>query len=179
MTDMKATTLQFLYSYKPMRVTDVTKRDWDVRRLVWAFKEGRYSEFCAKVVAKRLIDTYGEKVSRYVFACIPASSESRNEARYKRFACMVCQLTGCMNAYDAIKVSGQRLAIHEYKNAKRVANTQVIDFDKRFFLGREVIVFDDIFTRGKSYERFASTINRLGASVVGGIFLGKTYSYSC
>ena len=174
MTDMKATNLQFLYNYKPMRVTEVTKRDWDVRRLIWAFKEGRYSEFCAKVVAKRLIDTYGEKVSRYVFACIPASSESKNEARYKRFACMVCQLTGCMNAYDAIKVSGHRLAIHESRDGKHLKNTQVINFDNSFFAGKEVVVFDDVITRGRSYAKFACAIEALGASVVGGIFLGRT-----
>ena len=166
--------MDFLYNYKPMRIKEVTPEDWNVRKLVWAFKDGKASEWCAEVVAMRLMKVYGERVKQLVFACIPASSACKNETRYKRFAQRVCELTGCINAYEAITVSGQRLAIHEAREGKQLKNTQVINFDNSFFAGKEVVVFDDVITQGRSYAKFACAIEALGASVVGGIFLGRT-----
>ena len=121
--------MDFLYNYKPMRIKEVTPEDWNVRKLVWAFKDGKASDWCAEVVAKRLMKVYGERVKQLVFACIPASSDIKNEKRYKQFAKRVCELTGCINAYEAITVSGQRLAIHESREGKNLKNTQVINFD--------------------------------------------------
>lgn len=46
--------------------------------------------------------------------------------------------------------------------------------EKSFFAGKEVVVFDDVITQGRSYAKFACAIEALGASVVGGIFLGRT-----
>lgn len=166
--------MDFLYSYKPMKAENVSQRDWDVRKLIWAFKDGRQTEFCAKIVAQRLMKVYGSKVKQIAFACIPASSAEKNVVRYQRFAELVCQLTGCVNAFHAIKVSGQRLAIHEHGRSKRISSTQVIDFDSAFFAGREVVVFDDILTQGKSYAQFACALEAIGASVIGGLFLGRT-----
>ncbi|MDY2641021.1 MAG: ribose-phosphate pyrophosphokinase, partial [Mediterranea sp.] len=75
---------------------------------------------------------------------------------------------------EAITVSGQRLAIHEVREGKQLRSTQVINFDNSFFAGKEVVVFDDVITQGRSYAKFACAIEALGASVVGGIFLGRT-----
>ena len=33
--------MDFLYNYKPMRIKEVTPEDWNVRKLVWAFKDGK------------------------------------------------------------------------------------------------------------------------------------------
>lgn len=166
--------MDFLYNYKPMRIKEVTSEDWNVRKMVWAFKDGKASEWCAEVVASRLMRVYGSRVKQLVFACIPASSACKNELRYKRFAQRVCELAGCINGYEAITVSGQRLAIHEFREGKRLNDTQIISFDNSFFAGKEVVVFDDIITQGRSYARFACAIEAIGASVVGGIFLGRT-----
>ena len=44
-----------------------------------------------------------------------------------------------------------------------------------FFKDKEVCVFDDVVTTGKSYARFANLLEENGANVVGGMFLGKTF----
>ena len=51
----------------------------------------------------------------------------------------------------------------------------MIDFDIPFFKDKEVCVFDDVVTTGKSYARFANLLEENGANVVGGMFLGKTF----
>ena len=66
------------------------------------------------------------------------------------------------------------MAIHEYGRSKRISNTEIIDFDSAFFAGREVVVFDDSLTQGKSYAQFACALEAIGASVIGGLFLGRT-----
>ena len=70
-----------------------------------------------------------------------------------------------------------RLAIHERGRAgeKSLSHVSVMDFDVPFFKGKEVIVFDDIITTGGSYALFAEAVEKHGAHVVGGLFLGKTH----
>jgi orotate phosphoribosyltransferase len=50
----------------------------------------------------------------------------------------------------------------------------VIEFDKDFFRGKKILVFDDILTKGFSYARFACQLEKIGGEVLGGFFLGKT-----
>lgn len=66
------------------------------------------------------------------------------------------------------------MAIHETANGKHIEDTEVISFDADFFQGKQVIVFDDIITRGYSYAKFACQLEKFGASVLGGLFLAKT-----
>lgn len=83
-----------------------------------------------------------------------------------------------MNGYNAIKVEGSRMAIHETKAGKSVQNAETITFNADFFNGKRVIIFDDILTKGRSYAQFATAIEQLGAEVLGGLFLGKTAHYT-
>ena len=121
------------------------------RSLVYSFKSGESQEIVAQETAKRLKETFGEKVEELVFTCIPASSAEKNEARYKAFSERVCELTGAINAYDHIKVSGERLAVHENRKVseKKITKVQVIEFDEDFFKGKNCICFDDVLTSGK------------------------------
>jgi hypothetical protein len=52
----------------------------------------------------------------------------------KGFASAVCKFSGAINAYEHIRVSGDRLAIHEKFDSKSLQKVQVIEFDKDFFL---------------------------------------------
>ena len=70
-----------------------------------------------------------------------------------------------------------RKAVHEHCRGKKQEEIrpQIIDFDIPFFKGKEVCVFDDVVTTGRSYARFANLLEENGANVVGGMFLGKTF----
>lgn len=162
-----------LFDYLPTRYK-ATPREWSVRKYVWAFKGGQYSEYTAEIVANKIKEIYGAESEKMVFVCIPASSEEKNELRYKYFAEKVCELTGAENAYNAVHVEGERLAIHEYRSGKSLRDTEIVTFDKDFFSGKRVLVFDDIITRGYSYAKFACHLEKLGAVVLGGLFLAKT-----
>lgn len=45
----------------------------------------------------------------------------------------MCKFSGAINAYEHIRASGDRLAIHEKFDSKSLQKVQVIEFDKDFF----------------------------------------------
>ena len=47
-------------------------------------------------------------------------------------------------------------------------------FDKEFFAGRKVIIFDDLVTTGTTAENFAALLQEAGAEVKGALFIAKS-----
>lgn len=161
------------YQYLPTRY-EADKNQWAVRNLVWAFKAGRRSSIVARLVASYLRKTFGADCSNLTFVCIPASSAEKTISRYQAFCEEVSVISGCINGFGAVRVSGQRMAIHESRTAKRVEDTHVVYFDRQALEGRRCIVFDDVITRGGSFARFSRGLEMFGASVVAGLFLAQT-----
>lgn len=161
------------FDYLPVKY-EANKEEWKVRKLVWDFKDGKRSLQIAKMVATHIRKQFGECCEILTFACVPASTAEANAIRYDEFAAEVCRLTGMTNAYKAITVEGERLAIHETKCSKSLGKVHVVKFDHEFFNGKKVLVFDDIVTKGFSYACFACELESFGAEVLGGYFLGRT-----
>lgn len=161
------------YQYLPTRF-EADKNQWAVRNLVWDFKAGKRSSIVARLVATYLRKTFGDDCRNLTFVCIPASSAEKTINRYKAFCEEVSVICGCINGFDAVTVSGRRMAIHEYKTGKHVEDTHVVRFDRSALEGRRCIVFDDVITRGRSFARFSRGLEMFGASVVAGLFLAQT-----
>lgn len=170
--------ITWFFKYFPVRIKNVSFADLVARKLVYDFKDG--DELSVKMVAEetasQMKDKYGDKCSDIVFSCVPASSAVKNEIRYKKFCSKVCELCGCINGYDHVKVVGERLSVHENRGKeKEIRKVNIVEFDKEWFKGREVICFDDIITKGHSYANYANQLESLGASVLGGMFLARTH----
>jgi predicted amidophosphoribosyltransferase len=81
------------------------------------------------------------------------------------------------------KVSGERSAVHGTKmkkevRAKRLEEDKTIEVDANFFRNKMVCVWDDVVTTGTSFCAYTAQLERVGAHVTNGIFLGKTsYRY--
>lgn len=161
------------FDYLPTRY-EANQREWEVRKMIWDFKDGKRSIKVAELVAKRMREQFGSEVEHVTFVCIPASSAAKTETRYKAFAEEVSRLTGCENGNQGVTIEGERLAIHETRTAKRLQSVEVITLNQDYYRGKQVLVFDDVLTQGHSYARFACALERAGAKVLGGYFLGKT-----
>lgn len=162
--------------YYPARIRNVGEKEIADRQLVFDFKDGRAYEEVAQRTAERLLTLYGEDCMNIVFSPIPASSSEKNEIRYKAFCQRVCELTYAINGFEHVSVSGERLTVHENrKTEKDVRKVNVIEFDKAFFNGKSVVVFDDVITKGLSYAIYANQLESLGANVLGGVFLARTH----
>lgn len=162
--------------YYPVRIKNVGEEQKAARQTIWDFKDGRSYEEVAQMTAERLKEQFGDGLKDIVFSCIPASSAEKNELRYKRFSERVCELAHTINGYPHIQVSGERMTVHDHrKNEQEARNADIVSFDKSFFSGKKVLLFDDVISKGISYANIANRLEQFGAEVLGGFFLGKTF----
>lgn len=91
------------FDYLPMKY-EANPREWQIRKLIWDFKDGKRSLQVAELVARKIRETFGSMTEKIVFCCVPASSSEKNVKRYKDFSDEVCRLAGTINAFDHISV---------------------------------------------------------------------------
>lgn len=165
--------MKWFFDYIPTK-QKADDAQWKIRKTIWNFKNGKCPLQAGAFIGNAILKQFGTEAKNIVFACIPASTSIKNEIRYKDFSEVVCRVSGAINAYDAISIANDRLAIHESEHRKRIDTVNVINFDHHFFKEKKVLLFDDIITLGYSYARFACELEHMGANVLGGIFLGRT-----
>lgn len=167
----------FFLRYFPVRIKNVGEDAVEARKLVWAFKDAEDGacEKVAQMTSDYINKEYGGRTKDIVFVCVPASTQEQNENRYRKFCERVNEMTGIRNGFPHVRISCDRLAVHEHRHDKTVRTAQVIEFDDDYFYGKDVVVMDDIITTGMSYALFANQLEVFGANVLGGIFLGRTH----
>ncbi len=174
--------IKYLLDYYPTTVEfDADDDEWDDRWTVWNFKndpektpEKAHQRVLDRVIpefAGILKDTFGEESLKYLtLVCIPASTQIKNDARYKEFSERLCQETGMENGFDYTHVTVSREARHN-GGEEGVVN---YSFDDSFFNGKRVILLDDIITKGNSMRIAKAKLEKLGAQVICGLSVGKT-----
>ena len=163
--------------YFPVRIRNVGEDAIKAHNLVWAFKDAKEeaTERVARMTSGYLVCQYGDKVKDMTFICVPASSEEKNVSRYKHFCQRVSELCGIANGFSFVHVSGERPALHEHRHGKTPVMVDTMTFDAGLINGKTICVFDDVISTGQSYGMFADRLERLGAKVVGGVFLSRTH----
>jgi len=174
-----------LYNYYPTTCDwDASESEWDVRNLIWDFKANpnrpqseyeirtRHEQALNRVLPKlvKVINHYfGSKKSKLTLVCIPSSKRIVTERRYKDLAQKLCSATGMSNGYDNVSVTSDG-------EAKHLGGTSSAEFgiDSNYFKDRYVLLFDDVITSGSSMERFKRLLESVGATVIGGLSIGKT-----
>lgn len=176
----------YFYNYYPYNLDKVygfqpTAREQNVRKLVWNFKNNKEKgitelqhqnalKFIIPLMKRFLYKTFGDTLAGITLVCIPASTKRMNEDRYKEFSSILCNELGMINAYDYIKIGRDREARHEGG-----VNIQAeILFDESFFMNKNILIFDDVITRGDSMIAFYRKMTCLGANVICGLAIGKT-----
>ena len=164
-----------LYDYIPQRfLRRVSFEQQDISRMVIGFKDGRnvYTRWAVRQFAKALACN---DLSEVVITCIPASTHCAHVRRWKRFSQLLSELTGAINGFDRVRVSGSRKRAHvtgEYELATNIKHYVHIDAD--YFRGKRVLVIDDIYTTGQSSQAFINALQAAGATVIMAAFLAKT-----
>lgn len=164
-----------LFEYVPKRfLSRATFEQQDVSRMIIGFKDGRnvYTRWAARMFSRALAAT---DMSEVVIVCIPASTTAAHVRRWKRFSSELCRLTGAVNGFDRVQVSGSRKRAHvtgEYELCTNIKRYVHVDAD--FFRGKRVLVIDDIYTTGQSSSAFIALMQAAGADVLGALFLART-----
>lgn len=160
-----------LYYYYPQSCGYVEDYQEWARNFIYEFKDGENTDDVAEQVITVLKHFFLQETLSYItLVCIPASTKEKNRVRYKRFSNLVAKECDMWNAYDHIKIDYDRNAKHkggesDYDN---------LSFDSSWFEGKDVLIFDDIFTKGNSIRNMTEELEWLGANVIGAITLGQT-----
>ena len=165
--------LYFFYYYFPYeRCRYVTSESDMARKLVWKFKDGEsYARNeVVRMLKKKLLDTFTKFDLEYLtLVCIPASTVLTNRIRYESFSNTICKETGMINAFNQIRIIKEKTEAHLGGNDKAEYS-----LDRNFFKNKNIILFDDVVTRGRSMIDFKSRLESLGAKVICAISIGRT-----
>lgn len=174
-----------LYNYYPTKCDwDASESEWDVRNLIWDFKANpnrpqseyeirtKHEQALNRVLpnlVKAINHYFGSKKSKLTLVCIPSSKRIVTERRYKDLAQKLCCATGMSNGYDYVAVTSEG-------EAKHLGGTSSAEYgiDSNYFKDRYVLLFDDVITSGSSMEQFKRLLESVGATVIGGLSIGKT-----
>ena len=160
----------YLYYYYP-KVESVNQYNERVRKLIWDFKKGINKSQCATMVTKVLQHFFlKETLTSMTFVCIPASTKKTNEARYRDFSNKISENCNMQNGYNHIKLKYDREAKH-LSGEKDFNN---LEFERKWFKGKKVVIFDDIVTSGSSIGNLKNELTKMGATIIGVITLGRT-----
>lgn len=170
--DMEIPVFSLYYYYPKKRLQhNVTEDQESVRDFIYKFKDGENPDDVAEQIITVLkLCFLQETISDITLVCIPASTKEKNRARYEKFSSIIAQECNMWNAYDHIKIDYDRNAKHnggesDYDN---------LSFDSSWFEGKDVLIFDDIVTKGNSICKMREKLEGLGANVIGAITLGQT-----
>jgi phosphoribosylpyrophosphate synthetase len=114
-----------------------------------------------------------EEMKNVVVCVIPASTQYKNDLRYKALCTKIAEKFPVINGYDYISIVSDRSDSRGQKSSDTVWNLSFSSSVR----GKTIVLFDDITTRGTSFIQVASKLKEKGAANVIGFFLGKTVAY--
>lgn len=173
----------YLYKYYPYdEINDQTLAQTDIgnRYLIWDFKNSPDKERKPEDVLRarniiierlcQLLSKIDKDWSNVVLLCLPASTQEAYEARYKEFSDTLCNRMGLINGYEYIHYIEDGTPKHEGGDGKPIYD---IDYEK--LNNKEVIILDDVITRGYTILHFKSRLELMDINVIAGICIGKTF----
>lgn len=171
----------YLFEYlKTTAERDADQKEWDIRHLIWAFKNNpekkdrkyTYEEALSIIIPQYescLKQTFGNKLSQLTFVCIPASSSLQNNLRWKTFSQKICEDLNMYNGYDYISVARDAVPKHLGGDGN-----PLLKIDESFFKEKYVILCDDVKTTGNSLSCMKTILESRGANVICALTIGLT-----
>jgi hypothetical protein len=168
-----------LYNYYPVNrfnASDLSSKDLEARRHVFDFKDGRNSEYYAKLFASALINQFGRVYLKdKILLIVPASNKTKTEVRFKEFCRLLSVHTGLVNGYEMLTNNNlSRSSAHTGGN-RNADLEQYLNFSGSFH-GKHVIVIDDVRTSGSSSNKINDMLKRRHISSATFFYMAKTVS---
>lgn len=161
-----------LLEYIPVRYS-ATSEQKAARQTVFDFKDGYCSESVKQKLAKMVKTIMRVDTSHDWRVCfIPASSSIRTIRRYSRIAPYIHQQTGCPCDISTIStINDTEPGHYGVKPSNPAANFKIKEDDVK---GVNIILIDDVITRGNTFAQTANKLIANGANDIIGLFLAKT-----
>ncbi len=165
----------YRYDYYPLNKysnRDINSLQEVARRAVWSFKDGNF-RIGVNIICDFIDGNYTVEQRRNLVLCvIPASTEHKNDIRYKELCRMVAERTAVRNGFRYISMMEDR------DNSRREKGKDTLEYlvFSPLVYGKDILLFDDMSTTGASFIQAADVMMIMGARSVYGLFIGKTVS---
>lgn len=170
-----------IMEYLPTRYS-ATPEQRSERQAVWNFKDGYCSSTIKQQIKEKILlikRTFSFGSCRVCF--IPASSHLKTIRRYRDLCRYIENETGCACSIDTITSDHDTEAGHIYGKQRNPAENYNID--RNDVRGKNIILIDDVITRGNTFVYTADKLIENGAANVVGLFVAKTINpdraYNC
>ena len=169
---------KYFFDYYPTRFTSISEYDDKNRNLIWAFKNNGMRADMGYQEASECVFTHLKEILAYTFGgllheltlfCVPTSTQKTYSDRFERISSRLCDELGMLNAFYHVRYLQDGEPKHLGGRAE-----PVVEFDASFFSGRFVIMFDDIYTLGRTSSYRKKQLQEMNAQVIGLITIGKT-----
>lgn len=175
-----------MYYYYPTNCEfSVTDSEWDTRRLIWDFKANpnrptpidqilfSHRRAADKVISDMIfcLESFFDEDSlkNITLVCVPASKQEVTDRRFNYFSQTICKELNMINGSFNVKIESDYEPIHL---GSRIQPKYLVR--KNFFRGRNILLFDDVITSGRSMENLKRQLEHFGATVIAGFSIGKT-----
>lgn len=144
-------------------------------RFVYDFKAGekKAAHLCAEWLVRYLTKQYSSILEDFVVVFAPCSTQWKYNKRFGYLAAIL-NAAGIATANEHVHIFGERKPTHN--GGSHFVNEDIyhVSLDGEYFNGKQVILFDDLLTSGKTIEDFRSKLEAAGAYVEREIFLART-----
>lgn len=161
------TTISYLTEYVPTRFSATSNQIAD-RRKVWNFKDGIYGEDIMQAFVRAINEMAGTNT---IVCFIPASSQARTTQRFNKLCGYINSHSSASASINSVTRTDASLPGHIYGKSGDPAASFVVDSS---VAGKDVILIDDVITRGTTFYATARKLLAAGAKSVRGLFLAKT-----
>jgi len=164
-----------LFRYFPSYYKNLTSQQRSVQRSIYDFKDGGHPELWAKVFALsiRKLPLYKKHKDNCLVVPVPASTIEKHRRRYVAFSEHLSKYLKVYNGLDGIIVYADR-AEKKGKTFEWEDMCNTSCFDVELMKDKDIILLDDVITRGSTFSMYAKVLMVNGARSVTGVFMGKT-----
>lgn len=170
--DMSSYSYTYIKEYLPVRYSATLEQKSD-RQIVYDFKDG----YCGPTIKKALVDRIKEirrcvNGSNWRICFIPASTRERTSVRYRMLADFFQRETGIPCCISTIETINDEVSGH--LGGKKANPAENFRIKSNEVSNMNIILIDDVITRGNTFVRTADKLVANGAKQVVGLFLAKT-----
>lgn len=165
---------QSLYNYVPSYYMNVPTDQQETQHLVWNMKKGICPSFIVDEFVSKLKGLMSTNQGRWLICFIPASSKERTNTRWYNFS---VQLQNKLGSIADVRLDAVTLAYDEtpgYITGKKINPTENFQYNSSLIHGKNIIIIDDVITRGRAFNDTAMALMQKGANTVQGLFLAET-----
>ena len=164
-----------LFDYLPLSVDrQPDMHEGIAHRVVFDFKEGINPYICADLLAAAAVDDplfgFGPDA---VLVPVPASTTEKHEKRFKVFCRALAENLGITDGFPMLEVVKVRNK-EDKRHPVRLIDSIRLNAPDDILKDRDVLVVDDVYTQGRSFETISDLMYSAGAKSVTGLFLART-----